>query len=334
MTTTTARQVRINETGSADVLNIDTVEIREPISGEVRIKVEAIGLNRAEVMYREGQYLEQAEFPSGLGYEASGVVESVGEGVTEFCIGDRVSSIPAFSMNDYASYADIALFPVYALAKYPARYSPIEGTAIWMQYLTAYGALLHIAQLQKGQTVLITAASSSVGLASIQMAKAIGAKVVAATRGVGKHNDLLEAGADELVDITEPNWTDSFSANNSKGADVVFDPIGGPIIEQLAEVAAQGATIIEYGALSTEASPFPLFSALAKGLTIRGYTLFEVTKDQQLLLTAKQYVNDFLSANDISPTIDSVFDFEQVREAHRYMESNQQVGKIVLRVTA
>ena len=108
--------VRFHQTGGAEVLQLENLPTPEPQQGEARIKVEAIGLNRAEVMFREGAYLEQPQLPSLLGYEASGIVEAVGPGVTDLKPGDRVSSIPSFSLTKYGTYGEVAVLPAYSLA--------------------------------------------------------------------------------------------------------------------------------------------------------------------------------------------------------------------------
>ncbi|GMQ88000.1 MAG: hypothetical protein BMS9Abin08_1215 [Gammaproteobacteria bacterium] len=116
-------------------------------------------MNRAEVMFREGQYLESPDFPSKLGYEASGVIEAVGPDVSDFKVGDRISTTPAFSMGKYGVYGERAIVPARAAAKYPATLSAAEGAAIWMQYITAFGGLIEVGKLTPGATVVITAAS-------------------------------------------------------------------------------------------------------------------------------------------------------------------------------
>ena len=133
--------IRFHETGGADVLKIEDLPLTEPGEGEVRLKVEAIGLNRAEIMFRRGQYLEDPKLPSRLGYEASGTIDALGPDVSGFQIGDRISTIPAFSMGTYGVYGESAIVPVSAVAHYPENLSATEGTAIWMQYLSAFGAL-------------------------------------------------------------------------------------------------------------------------------------------------------------------------------------------------
>ena len=254
--------VRFYETGGAEVLKIEESPLVEPGVGEVRLAVEAIGLNRAEVMFRKGQYLENPVLPSRLGYEAAGIVDAVGPGTSGIQIGDRVSTIPSFSMGTYGVYGESAVVPAYAVARYPESLSPVEGAAIWMQYLTAFGAIIEFGQLQKDDCVLITAGSSSVGLAAIQIAKSVGALAIVTTRGAGKKPFLMGAGADHVIVTEEENLVENVMAITSgKGVNLVFDPVAGPLLETLAAAAAPGATIFEYGALSSAPTTFPLFSA-------------------------------------------------------------------------
>ncbi|MEM8779234.1 MAG: zinc-dependent alcohol dehydrogenase family protein [Cyanobacteria bacterium P01_G01_bin.49] len=326
------KTVRFYEFGDADVLKLDDLPLTEPGKGEIRLKVKAIGLNRAEVAFRERQYIENAEnFPAILGYEASGIIDAVGEGVTEFQIGDRVSTIPGFSIKEYGVYGESAIVPAAMAAKYPEKLSPQEGTAIWMQYITAYGALVEYGQIKSGDFVLISSASSSVGSAAIQITKAAGATAIATTRGESKKQTLLNNGADYVIVTNHEDLpTRVMEITNGQGANLIFDPVAGSFLETLANTAARGATIIEYGALSSEMTPFPLFPALQKGLKIQGYTLFEIADDPVKLEKAKQYIYDGLESGKLIPILDRSFPLEQISEAHRYMESNQQQGKIVV----
>ncbi len=325
--------VRFHETGGAEVLKVEDLPLAEPGKGEVRLKVEAIGLNRAEIMFRKGKYLEAPQLPSRLGYEAAGIVDAVGPGTSGIHIGDRVSTIPSFSMGQYGVYGESAIVPDYAVAHYPDNLSASEGAAIWMQYLTAFGALIELGQLQSEDVVLITAASSSVGLAAIQITKAVGALAIATTRGADKKPFLLEAGADHVIVTDQEDLGERVKEFTSgKGARLIFDPIAGPLLEKLAEVAASGGTIFEYGALAPVSTPFPLFPALAKGLAVRGYTLFEITKDREKLTRGKQYISDRLHSGMLKPILDRTFSLDAIADAHRYMESNQQKGKIVVTV--
>jgi NADPH:quinone reductase-like Zn-dependent oxidoreductase len=329
----TAKVVRFHSIGGPEVLKIQEEPIPEPGKGEVRLKVKAIGLNRAESMFRRGHYLESPVLPSKLGYEAAGVVAAVGPDVDKSWLGKTVSTVPAFLMTNYGVYGEVAIVPASALAVYPEKLTPEQGTSIWMQYLTAYGALIAHAHITKTDFVVITAASSSVGIAAIEMVKTEGAISIATTRTSKKKAALAEVGATHVIATEEEDFLARVNKiTGGKGARVIFDPIGGKGIEVLAQATAAGGTIFEYGALAPEPTPFPLFTALSKGLSVRGYTLREVLSDPKLRAKAQQYVFDHLEAGDFKPRIDRVFPFAEIVEAHRYMESNEQIGKIVVTV--
>ena len=332
-TATTVRIVRFHQIGGPEVLKVDELPLPEPSTGEVRLRVKAIGLNRAEVMFRQGKYLVSPVLPSKLGYEASGIIEAIGSGVDKSWLGKIASTVPAFPADAYGVYGEVAIVPVSAVAEYPASLSYEEGTSIWMQYLTAYGALVMHGKIAKGDFVLITAASSSVGIASIEITKAEGAISIAATRTSKKKAELLAAGADHVIAAEEEDLAARVNEiSGGKGARIVFDPIGGKGIEALAAAASFGGTIFEYGALAAGPTPFPLFTALGKGLAVRGYTLFEVLANPGASAKAKKYVFDRLAAGNFKPRIDKTFPLSQIVEAHRYMESNRQIGKIVVTV--
>lgn len=315
------------------MLQIDEMPLPDPGAGEVRLRVSAIGLNRAEVMFRLGRYLATPVLPSKLGYEASGVVEAVGSGVDAAWMGRTVSTVPAFDVTVYGVYGEVAIVPVSAVAAFPAILSMEQGTSIWMQYLTAYGALIHQGHLAMGDFVLITAASSSVGGAAIEIAKAEGAISIATTRTAKKKAALLALGADHVIVTEEEDLVARVQQiTGNKGARVIFDPIGGKDLELLAAAAAPGGIIFEYGALATEPTPYPLFACLSKQLTIKGYVLFEMVSDPVIFAKAKQYVFDHLASERFKPRIDKIFRLEDIVAAHRYMESNSQIGKIVVKV--
>jgi NADPH:quinone reductase-like Zn-dependent oxidoreductase len=222
------RVVRFHEFGPAEVLRIENVEVPEPGPGEVRIKVAAIGLNFADTLWRRNQYFENPKLPAGLGYEVSGTIDKLGPGVTRFNIGERVASFPAHSQGDYPAYGEWAIMPVPSVANYPARLSEVEAASYWTAYLTGYFALIEIAKLISGQTILITAASSSTGLAAIEIAKSIGARVIAATRTAQKGEALRHGGADSVVATEEGDLeTRVLAETGGKGVDVVYDAVGG-----------------------------------------------------------------------------------------------------------
>jgi NADPH:quinone reductase-like Zn-dependent oxidoreductase len=328
-----ARVVRFHQTGGPEVLQIENLDVRPPGRGEVRIAVKALGLNRAEAMFRSGQYLEPPQVPARLGYEAAGTVEAVGEDVTDLTIGDAVSTIPAFSQNEYGVYGDTAIVPAAAVVKHPSSLSWTEAAAIWMQYATAYGALIEIARLKAADTVLIPAASSSVGIAAIQLANMVGATPVALTRASQKRQSLLDLGAKHVIATEEQDLVaEVMRLTEGKGARVVFDPVGGPTVEKLVSAMAQYGILFLYGALSTEPTPLPLFEVLGKMLTIRGYMLVEFTTDPWRLETLKEYIVGGLTSGKLKPIVAKTFSLDQIVDAHRYLESNAQIGKIVVTV--
>jgi NADPH:quinone reductase-like Zn-dependent oxidoreductase len=328
-----ARVVRFHQVGDPEVLRVEEVEIPPPGKGEVQIRIKALGLNRAEAMFRRGQYLEQPKLPARLGYEAAGTIAAVGPGVQGFKVGDAVSTIPSFSLNDYGLYGDLANTPVHAVTHHPASLSWAEAAAVWMQYLTAYGALTDIGKLTRGDTLVIPAASSSVGLAAIQLANRVGAVPVALTRGKSKRQALMDAGAAHVIVTDEQDLVkEVLGLTGGKGARVVFDPVGGPTFAKLAQATARLGIVFLYGALSPEPTPLPLFEVLGKWITIRGYVLMEITSDPARLERGKKFINDGLADGSLKPIVARTFPLDQIVEAHRYLESNRQIGKIVVTV--
>jgi NADPH:quinone reductase-like Zn-dependent oxidoreductase len=325
------RVIRFHELGGPEVLRIDDVDVLAPREGEVRIQVKALGLNRAEALLRSGAYIEAAVLPSGLGLEAAGIVESVGEGVTEFAVGDAVSVVPPRSMIRWPAYGELATFPANHVVRHPPSLSWEEAAAVWMQYLTAYGALIDIARLSRGDFVVITAASSSVGIAAIQIANMVGATAIAVTRTSAKREALLETGAAHVIASAEEDLGARLAEiAGPDGVRVVFDPIGGPNFEPLTAAMSRGGILIEYGALSPDPTPFPIFAVLAKSLTLRGYLVHEISADPDRLEAAKAFILKGLATGALKPVIARTFPFERIVEAHRFLESNEQFGKIVV----
>ncbi|MDE3061628.1 MAG: zinc-dependent alcohol dehydrogenase family protein [Acidobacteriota bacterium] len=325
--------IRFHQLGGPENLQFETVATTQPGKGEVRLKVQAAGLNRAESMFYHGQYLEQPQLPARLGYEVAGVVEAVGEGVDATWVGKQVSTIPGFSMNQYGTLGEEAVVPVTALGEYPPSLTPVQATSIWMQYLTAYGALVHLGAVRPGDFVSIPAASSSVGLAAIQIVRDAGATAIAVTRTRAKKDELQALGAHHVIATAEEDYVARIhEITGGKGVRLTFDPVAGPFVEKLAAAAAPGGIIFEYGWLSGQPTPFPLFDALGRGLTVRGYVLMEITMNPDLLASAKAYIVERLADGRFAPKVAKTFAFADTIDAYRYLESNQQVGKIVITV--
>jgi NADPH:quinone reductase-like Zn-dependent oxidoreductase len=325
--------VRFHELGGPEVLKIEGVPSRQPSQGEVRLRVQAIGLNRAELMFMHGHYWEATQLPATLGYEASGIVTALGANVDLSWLNKRVSTIPAFSLNQYGMQGKEVIVPVHALAEYPSHLKPVEATSIWLQYITAYGALIEFGRIKKGQFVLITAASSGTGLAAIQTAKAEGAVAIATTRTAAKRTELLSLGADHVIVTKEENLvTRVKEITSGVGVQIIFDAVAGPLLDQLAEAAAPGATIFLYGQLAGARTSLSLIPAFQKALNFRGYWVLETLTSPEKLARARSYVYDRIKTGQLRPKIAKIFRFEDVVEAYQYMESNEQIGKIVLTV--
>ena len=326
-----ARTIRFHRLGGPEVLTIEDIDVAPPGPGEVRIRTRAIGLNRAEALFRSGSYIEQAQFPSGLGFEAAGLIESIGAGVDGLTPGDAVSLVPPRSMMRWPVHGELVTVPAALIVKHPPTLGWGAAAASWMQYLTAYGALIDIAHLSQGEHVVITAASSSVGLAAIQIANRVGAIPVAVTRTSRKAQALREAGAAHVIASAEEDLERRLKEiAGEDGIRVVFDAVGGPAFLPLTAAMARGGILFEYGGLSPEATPFPLFNVLSKSLTLRGYLVHEITGDPKRLAAAKAFILDGLSDGSLKPIIARTFPFEEIVEAHRYLESNEQFGKVVV----
>ncbi len=327
--------VRFHEFGGPEVLRFESLEAGEPGAGEVRVRIEAIGLNRAEAAFRSGRYIEKAQLPARLGYEAAGVVEALGEGVKGFSVGEPICVMPAFSMNKYGVYAERAIVPASALLPRPAGLGVQESASIWMQYLTAYGALIDISQIGAGDAVIVTAASSSVGIAAIQIANHVGAVPIAVTRTAAKEVGLRKLGAAHVVVTAKQSLdTEVLRMTEGKGAKVAFDPIGGPIVAALAAAMGPGGWLILYGNLSGQAQStvFPFGPSAMKGFAMRGYLVFEIIHASQRFERARKFVEEGLRAGWLTPVIAKTFPFDQIVEAHRYLESNEQIGKVIVTV--
>jgi NADPH:quinone reductase-like Zn-dependent oxidoreductase len=276
-------------------------------------------------------YIETPSLPSGLGMEAAGLVDELGAGVEGLAPGDAVSVVPPQSMVRWPAYGEMAVFPAGHVVKHPPSLSWEAAAAVWMQYVTAYGALIDVARLGRGDVVAITAASSSVGLAAIQVANSVGAVPIAVTRTSAKRQALLDAGARHVIASAEEDLQARLSEiAGPAGVRVVFDPVGGPAFVPLTAAMSPGGVLIIYGALSSDPTPFPLGAVLTKSLTVRGYLIHETTADPVKLEAAKAFVRDGLASGALTPIIARTFPFEQIVEAHRYLESNEQFGKIVV----
>lgn len=328
------RVVRFHTTGDAGVLRLDEVPMPEAGPQEVVIDVRAFGLNRAEIMFRRGEYPQYPpELPSTLGYEAAGVVRAVGAGVTHVKVGDAVSTIPSFKMGRYWTYGEVARVPAHAVAHHPSHLSWAEASAIWMPYMTAYGGLIEYGALQAGETVVIRAASSSVGIAALQIARAIGAVPIAVTRDDSKRAFIAAQNPAAILTSAAGGLAAAIrEATGGRGADFIFDPVAGPEVEALCEALAYHGRLFVYGRLSPAPTVFPVGLGLAKGITLRGYSIFEIVNFPERFARVKAAVTTGLEQGRYRPAIARTFALADIAAAHRYMESNAQEGKIVVTI--
>ena len=329
------RVVFFDRLGPPEVLQIRDVPLAEPGPGEVRIAVEAFGLNRSESQMRQGTYpMIDATFPSRVGKEAVGRVTAVGPGVQGVQLGVHVTTVPCFDMNRHGVYGEFAIVPAQALAPVPRGLSAVQAAAVWQQYLTAYGPLVEYTELSPAHTVLVTAATASVGHACIQVAKAQGATVIATTRRADKAERLRHTGADHVIVTAEQPLADRVLAlTGGHGAEVIVDAISGPQVEALAACAAPRGRIFLYGRLDERPTPYPLIPCMKKALSITGYTLWEIVLDPARRARAERWILDRLERGVFAPVIDRVFPLEQVAQAHACMDANLANGKLVVTVT-
>ena len=331
--TSTSRTIRFARAGGPEVLEIIETQVPAPGASEVRIKVKAIGINRAESMWRNDVYIEPVKFPAGLGYEAAGIVDAVGKDVRGLAPGDAVNVIPSFSMNQYTTYGEVIIVPDYAVVKHPKSLSFAEAASIWMMFMTPYGALVEDAKVAKGDFVIIPAASSSVGLAAIQITNYLGATAIALTRTSRKRPQLLAAGAGHVIATGELDLVSEVQRiTDGKGARVAFDPVGGPNFPKLiSALSFQGIAYI-YGALSDGITPLPVLDMIAKMITIKAHNIWLTSGDQARQKAAVDFVLKGIDSGALKPIIDRVFGFEEMVEVHRYLETNAQFGKIVVTI--
>lgn len=315
------------------MLSIEDVPVPDPGPGQVAVRVEALGLNRAEALFRSGTYYYQPTLPaSRLGYEASGVVEAVGEGVTELAVGDPVMTGPGIEMSAQGVYAERVVLPETSVLPRPASVDAVTGAASWLTYTTAYGALLETAGLKPGDHVLITGASSGVGTAAIQVARRIGAIPLATTRTEAKRQGLLDVGAAEVIVSeggAETVAKEVRRITGGRGVEVIFDAIGGPGFRPLADALAQGGSVVAYGWLDRRPAEIPWNWPF----TIHTYANLILTATPAGRRRSTAFLNAGLSDRGFRPVIAEVFEgLDRIRDAHRLMESNRHTGKIVVRI--
>lgn len=326
------RAVRFHETGGPEVLRIEDVEVRDPGPGEVRIRVHAVGLNRSEVNFRRGTYLEAPRLPAGLGNECAGTVVGVGPDVVGWAPGDEVCVIPASSQNDHPVYAEEAVVPVRSLLARPPGLDDAGAAAVWMPSLAVWGMTRYAVRLREGDRLLVTAAANSVGAAALQVARHLGVHAVATVPDDRHVAAVRAAGAAQVVVSTaDLRAADLRDALGGEGADLVLDAEGGPGVGRLVRACAPGGAVIVHGGLSGERTPLP--AAGYAPVWLRRFHVHEVTGAPDVLNRAVAFVRAGLAAGTLTPLVDRIFDLDDVAAAHTHLDSpDRPPGKPVLRI--
>ncbi|MFG2645393.1 zinc-dependent alcohol dehydrogenase family protein [Streptomyces sp. NPDC048370] len=325
------RAVLFHELGGPEVLRVEEVPLPAPGPGEVLLRVEAIGLNRAEALFRAGTYYYRPTLPgSRLGYEAAGVVEAVGAGVTAYAVGDPVMAAANFDFGVHGVHAERVVLPEEYLVPRPEGVDAVTAAASWLTYSTAYGGMVEAGGLRPGDPVVITGASSGVGTAAIQVALRTGAVPIATTRGEGKRQRLLDLGAARVITTgSEDVVKEVRRFTGGRGARVVFDAIGGPGFAELGNALEPDGTAVLYGWLDHR----PATLSMNWPLTVRGYANGAVVRTEEGRRRMAGFIGSGLRDGSLAPVIAETFEgLERITDAHRLMESNTHTGKIVVRV--
>jgi NADPH2:quinone reductase len=327
----TMRFIDLPSHGGPEVMRLSQAPLPKPAKGEVLVKVEAAGVNRPDVAQRQGIYPPPKDASPILGLEIAGEVVALGEGVTEFKLGDRVCALA--NGGGYAQYCTV---PAGQALPFPRGYDAVKAAALPETFFTVWANLFQMAGLTEGETVLIHGGTSGIGTTAIQLAKIFGAEVYATAGSAEKCEACVKLGAKRAINYREEDFAEVVKAETGgKGVDVVLDMIGAAYFEKnLAALAKDGClSIIAFlgGAVAEKVNLTPI---MVKRLTVTGSTMRPRTANE------KRAIRDDLVARvwplvengQVAPVINRVFTLDEVAEAHRLMESSNHIGKIVMRV--
>ncbi|MGB4074493.1 zinc-dependent alcohol dehydrogenase family protein [Pseudomonas sp.] len=338
-----SRIIRFHQFGEADVLKIEEHSSPAPAAGEVLIDVEAVGVSWYDVLWRQNLANTPAQLPAGLGHELAGTVLAVGAGVTDLAIGDRVASFPGHNANRYPGYAEHAVLPRSSLTRYPDQLTPQQASVHYLPSMVGWFGFVELARLQPGETVLVTAASRCWGPYIVQMGKALGATIIAATDSDEDSDFLRKLGADHIILTEEQDLVSRVSKlTDGRGVNVVMDALGGPQMCLLGDAIAPRGRLILYGLQGGNETPFPACAAFQKNIqffvhcigNFTGKEELNIPQDEVALTKALQGINQLTAYGLLLPLIDKVYAFDQVVAAHRYMETCPSRGRVLLDLTA
>jgi NADPH2:quinone reductase len=320
------KAIRVNQQGGPEVCQLQEVALPDPRPGQARVRLKAAGLNFIDIYYRRGEI--PTNLPYTPGFEGAGVVDAVGEGVTEVKIGDRVAytGVPG-------AYAEASLVPAEKLIPLPEEFTFEQGAAFPLQGMTAHYLLYEYRLVQPGVVVLIHAAAGGMGLLLVQWAKYLGARVIGTVSTEEKAQAARDAGADETILYTTQDFVaETKRLTDSRGADLIIDGVGKTTFTGNLQAAALRGNIVIYGAASGPADPVAPNSLQMRSLTISGGFLPNYTRTREELLYRAEAVIAAVRDGWLKLRIDHVLPLAEAAEAQRLLESRQSIGKIVLRM--
>ena len=319
------KAIRVHQCGGPEVLKYEEVPVPEPSAGEARVKIEAIGLNFVDTYQRSGLYPLKAPFTPGM--EGAGIVDAVGEKVTEVKKGDRV----AYAMVP-GSYREYAIVPSPRLVQLPQNLDTRSAAALMLQGLTAHYLAHSTYRLKKGVTALVHAAAGGVGLLLIQIAKRLGATVFGTVSTEGKARLAKDAGADEVILYTQTDFlAEVRRLTNSKGVDVVYDSVGQSTFDKSLDCLRPRGYLVLFGQSSGPVPPLNLAILGSKGsLFVTRPSLAHYGVQREELLQRSRDLFKWLAAGELKLRIDKTFPLAEAAEAHRQLEGRKTTGKVLL----
>ncbi len=319
------KAVRIHQRGGPEVLQLDEIEQPQPGPGQVLIRVEAAGINYADIGQRSGAYPNPMPLPLVLGFEAAGHVAALGAGVNHLAVGQRVVS---YVQGGYAEYA---VAPAEAVMPLPPHIELAVATALPIQGQTAYLLLAKATRLAAGESVLVHVAAGGVGSLAVQVARALGAKtVIGSTRTPEKMELIRELGAIP-VNTSSPAWVEEvMAATEGQGVDVVLDCVGGALAQQSIACMAPFGRMAVYGSLSGAPTMIAAPQLIRNCLSVGGFNTPAYPPQAQM--EAGRALVGYLAAGQLRVITDHRFPLAEVAAAHRAIEAGETTGKVVLTV--
>tara|TARA_R100000365_G_C2733800_1_gene63513 strand:- start:203 stop:1177 length:975 start_codon:yes stop_codon:yes gene_type:complete len=308
-------------------LSLKDIPVPEAGKGEVLVRVSAASVNFPDLLMSQGKYQMKPELPFTQGMECAGIVEAVGEGVTEFAPGDRV-----VGGNKTGAFAEHAVLPAAGLSRVPETMELAEAAAYPAAYLTAYVALVRRANLQAGETLLVHGASGGVGMAAVDVGKLLGATVIATSASDKKLDTVLAHGADYVINVSQGFRDKVKTLTAGRGADVIFDPVGGDVFDESVRCIAFDGRLLVVGFTSGRIPEVKVNMPLIKGFSVVGVRAGEYGRRfPQRGKENMEAIWKWAAEGKTRPRIHAELPLEEWREAYRLLTDREVVGKVVLR---